>query len=251
MYSNDNSITGDGTNRNSLLNYAIGGVYIHKIYGESSTDNNTDLDNMTLLTDTNWADTLLHKLGFRYTDLFPKFGLSTNIYDYSKINSTNPNLRYEKLKPLTTNPLIDISSSIDLPQQDFTNTDSAGAGDPLYTLSVGPLLPVNLDGSVSEKIVASDLPVKQSTPFYLIYCNLSNGEFIENQDTFNIIGTVHKKFIAGDFIYGEASEPIQIKMPKKITRIQIEIRDNKGDVVSLDDNSTVLFRLVSNSPDSK
>ena len=61
----------------------------------------------------------------------------------------------------------------------------------------------------------------------------------------NIIGTVHKKFIAGDFIYGEASEPIQMKMPKKITRIQIEIRDNKGDVVSLDDNSTVLFRLVS------
>ena len=183
--SDNNSVTGDGTNRNSLLNYAIGGVYIHEMYGESSIDNNTDLDNMTLLTDSNWADTLLHKLGFRYTDLFPKFGLPTNIYDYSKINSTNPDLRYEKLKPMTTNPLIDISSSIDLPQQDFTNTDSAGAGDPLYTLSVGPLLPVNLDGSVSEKIAASDLPVKQSTPFYLIYCNLSNGVFIENQDTFN------------------------------------------------------------------
>ena len=42
-----------------------------------------------------------------------------------------------------------------------------------------------------------------------------------------------------------------MKMPKKITRIQIEIRDNKGDAVSLDDNSTVLFRLVSNLPDSK
>ena len=152
----------------------------------------------------------------------------------------------KKLKPLTTNPLIDISSSIDLPQQDFTLKDSMGAGDPTYTLAVAPLYPINLDGSESEKIVASNLPIKQSTPFYLIYCNLSNGEFISNQDTFNIIGTVHKKFIAGDFIYGEPSEPIEMKMPKKITRISIEIRDNKGDVVSLDDNSTVLFRLVSN-----
>ena len=239
------TFTADGPQSNYLLNYAIGGVSIYQIYGQSSTNNSTSIDDMTLLTKDNWGDSLLFKLGFEYEDLLPKFGLPTNIYDYSKVNSLDPALRYEKLKPLSTNPLIDISSAVDLPQQDFTKTDSAGAGDPLYTLSIAPLQPINLDGSISEKIVASNLPIKQSTPFYLIYCNLSNGEFIENQDTFNIIGTVHKKFIAGDFIYGEPSEPIEMKIPKKITRIQIQIRDNKGDVVSLDDNSTVLFRLVS------
>jgi len=30
---------------------------------------------------------------------------------------------------------------------------------------------------------------------------------------------------------------------QKVTRIQIEIRDNSGKVVSLDDNNTVLLRL--------
>ena len=244
--SSKKQISGDGPNRNYLLNYSISGISFDSVYAEPSNENNTDVTTMTQLMDTNWSNCLLFKLGFSYEDLFHRFGLPTNIYDQSKIKSNNPAVRYEKLKPLTTNPLIDISSAIDLPIQDATRTNKVGEGDPTYTLSVGSLIPTNLDGSTSEQIVASYLPVKQATPYYLIYCNLGTGNFIQNTDTFNIIGICDKKFIAGDFVYGSQNDPIEIKMPQKVSKIEIEIRDNKGEIVSLDDNSTVLLRLVRN-----
>ena len=238
--------TGNGPNQNYLLNYSISGISFDSVYGEPSNENNTTVETMTQLTESNWSNSLLYKLGFSYDDLFHRFGLPTNVYDQSKIKSKDPSVRYEKLKPLTTNPLIDISSAIDLPIRDATFANKEGEGDPTYTLSVGSLIPTNLDGSVSEQIVASQLPIKQATPYYLIYCNLGNGNFIQNTDTFNIIGICDKKFIAGDFVYGSANDPIQVKMPQKVSKIEIEIRDNKGEIVSLDDNSTVLLRLVRN-----
>ena len=163
-------------------------------------------------------------------------------------------MRYEKLKPLTTNPLIDISSASSLPVQDGTTTEpnpsdednpyeQVGMGLPTYSLSVGSLIPTNLDGTTSESIIASNLPIKQSTPYYTIYCNLSNGDYISNTDTYQILGIIQKRFIAGDYIYSDPSVPMIVKINQKVTRIHIEIRDNAGKVVSLDDNNTVILRL--------
>ena len=243
---NSGFIQSDYEDTNYGLNYSIGGVSIDSMYGESSSQSSSSLDDMVLLTEDNWGNSLLYKLGFQYRDLFPKFGSSTNIYDYSKVGSNDPKLRYETLDRLTTNPLIDMSSAIDLPQQDFTQKDSLGAGLPTYSLSIGTLIPTNLDGSASEEIVASGLPVKMNSPFFYIYSNLADGSFTQNTDTFNIVSVVQKKWIAGDFVFGDANQSFVVKLPTKITKIDIEIRDNNGDIVSLDDNSTVLFRLIRN-----
>ena len=118
-----------------------------------------------------------------------------------------------------------------------------GYGLPTYTLSVDSLTAMNLDGSTSEAIIAKNLPIKQSTPYYTIYCSLSSGEYISNTDTFQILGIIQKRFIAGDFIYGDPSPPMTVRMNQKVTRVKIEIRDNSGNIVSLDDNNTVLLRL--------
>ena len=116
-------------------------------------------------------------------------------------------------------------------------------GLPTYSLSVGSLIPTNLDAQTSEAIIASDLPIKQSTPYYTIYCSLSSGDYISNTDAFQILGIIQKRFIAGDFIYSDPSVPMRVKINQKVTRIHIEIRDNAGKVVSLDDNNTVILRL--------
>ena len=247
------TINSIGTNRNYLLNYSIGGISIDSMYGETEEANNT-VDNMTLLTEDNWHNCLLYKLGFQYSDLFPKFGEPTNIYDYSKMNSTDPAVRYEKLKPLTTNPLIDISSATSLPVQDGTTTEpnpsdedhpyeQVGMGLPTYSLSVGSLIPTNLDGQNSESIIASSLPVKQSTAYYTIYCSLSNGDYISNTDSYQILGVIQKRFIAGDYIYSDPGPPMTVKINQKVCKIQVEIRDNAGKVVSLNDNNAVVLRL--------
>ena len=39
------------------------------------------------------------------------------------------------------------------------------------------------------------------------------------------------------------SPAMPIKINQKVTRIQTEIRDNSGKVVSLDDNNTIILRL--------
>ena len=254
------TINSIGTNRNYLLNYSIGGISIDSMYGESTTTNNTDLDNMTLLTKDNWGNCLLYKLGFAYEDLFPTFGEPTNIYDYSKIKSSDPAVRYEKLKPLTTNPLIDISSATSLPVQDGTVEEpnpsdednpyeQVGMGLPTYSLSVGSLIPTNLDAQTSEAIIAKDLPIKQSTPYYTIYCSLSSGDYISNTDAFQILGIIQKRFIAGDYVYGDPSPPMVVKLNQKVTRIEIEIRDNAGKAVSLNDNNTVILMIQKRLPE--
>ena len=98
----------------------------------------------------------------------------------------------------------------------------------------------NLDGSTSEQIIATNLPIKQSTPYYTVYCNLSTGEYVSK---YQILGIVQKRFIAGDFIYGDPSPTMHVKINQKVTKIQIEIRDYSGRVVSLDDNNTIILRL--------
>ena len=243
-----NAYISNGTNMNYNLNYAIGGISFHSLYGEGSTENHSDLDDMREITEDSFIGTLLYKLGFQYKDLFPKYGLPTNLYDYSKIKSQDPSERYRKLLPLTTNPLVDQSSALDLNVKDATDKDRAGEGLPMYNLSVGSTIPVNLDGSTSEQIVATNLPIKANTPYYLVYCNLSTGNFVENTDSFNVIGVVLKKFIASDFVYGEAGNPFEIRIPQKVTRISIEIRDATGTVVSLDPNSSILLKLYKNIP---
>ncbi len=123
---------------------------------------------MTLYTTDIWDGCLLNKLGFAYEDLFSKFGLSDNIYDSSIAVSNNPAYRYQKVLPLTTNPLIDISSAINLPTQDYTKKGEGGASLPLYNLSIGSLIPTTFDSSNSEIISATDLPAKSDSSFYKI-----------------------------------------------------------------------------------
>ena len=145
---------------------------------EARTISEFDPSDMIQYTSDNWTGCLLNKLGFDYSDLFIKFGMPDNIYDSSIAMSSNVKFRYQKVSPITTNPIIDISSSIDLSEQDYTKKNSAGASEPLFSLSIGTLIPVNLDGSNSEIILASNLPTKSSTPFYKIYSSLSTVFFL-------------------------------------------------------------------------
>jgi hypothetical protein len=240
-------ITGSGTNFNSGLNYSIAGISFHSMYGESIEENFTDPSDMIQYTSDNWTGCLLNKLGFDYSDLFIKFGMPDNIYDSSIAMSSNVKFRYQKVSPITTNPIIDISSSIDLSEQDYTKKNSAGASEPLFSLSIGTLIPVNLDGSNSEIILASNLPTKSSTPFYKIYSSLSTDEYFSNTEQFQIAGICSKKYITGDYIYGEAGRPMIVSFPMKVSKIRTEIRDSQGGLIALDSDNYVMYKIISNT----
>ncbi len=229
---------------NAGLNYATGGVSIESIYGESETESFQSLDDMTEYTIDNWNGSLLYKLGFAFRDLIPKWGRPDRLYDSSKVNNPNPDYRYDRLKPISTNPLVDISGGSSLPVQDGRRTDKVGMGEPLYDLAVGTKQSVNLDGSVSEFVYASGLPIKQNDGFFFIYSNLSDGSYIQNESKYSIIGTIVRNYESGDYVYGFENPPITVPFSGKMTQIDIEIRGADGRVVSLDDDNTIIFKLL-------
>lgn len=242
---NKGTIDGDGETINYLLNYSISGISIHSLFGEPQEENNTDLDDMVLLDSDNWYGGLLSKLGFEYEDLVPRFGVPDVMYDESIMGSTDPSFRYKRLKDLTTNPLIDVSSANKLPVKDFTADDSAGAGLPTYSLSVGSSqIPTNLDGSVSEKIVASNLPIKNNDAYFTVYCSLSTGGYFSNRSEYGIIGLITKRFVEGDYIFSETQNPITVDIKKKISSIKIEIRKSDGTIAALNDDNTLVFKII-------
>lgn len=223
------------------LNYADGGLFIYGIYGQNINDNRNDIDTMTEYTQDNWEGSLLYKLGFEYTDLIKTFGRQDRLYDYSKLKNTNID-RYDILKPVSTNPQIDISMATSLAVMDYSNTSSAGVGEPLFSRAVGSMQDVNIDASQSENLYASNEPIKNNEGFYLVYCNLINSGYIQNESTYSIIGNIMKNYQAGDYIYSFQNPPMTINFADTITQIDIEIRNANGEVVSLDDDNSIIFK---------
>jgi hypothetical protein len=201
---------------------------------------------MTLYTADNWDGCLFNKLGFAYSDFFTKFGVPDAIYDSSIASSNNPAYRYQKVSPLTTNPLIDISNSISLGTQDYTKKASGGASLPLYNLSIGSLIPTTFDGSTSEIISASDLPSKSDSPIYKIYSSLSTDEYYSDGSQFQVASICTKKYVTGDYVYDDSGRPMTVTFPMKITNITTEIRDSQGNLTALDADNYVFYKIISN-----
>ncbi len=216
------------------------------MYGESIDDNAQNVSDMTLYTADNWNGCLFNKLGFAYSDFFAKFGMPDNIYDSSIANSNNPSYRYQKVSPLTTHPLIDISNSINLGTQAYSRKNEGGAGLPLYNLSIGSLIPTTFVGSISEIISASDLPSKSDSPLYKIYSSLSTDEYYSDGSQFQVGSICTKKFVTGDYLYDDSGRPMTVTFPIKITSITTEIRDSQGNLTALDCDNYVFHKIISN-----
>lgn len=239
---NKGGFTGWGSfNRNFGLCYSDGGVYIDSAYTESISNNSATFDDMVLLTQYNWTGCLFWKLGFTYFDLFPSYGSSSHLYDSSKLSSFSSTKRYDNLKPYTTNPKIDINMGVSLAVQDYSNKNSAGVGEPTFSRSLGSLQDVNLDASISEFIYASNLAIKNNDGFFMVYTNLSSSNYIQNESTFNIIGSIFRNYTTGDYIYSFATPPTVVNFTGKITQIDIEIRDSNGNIVALNDDNSILL----------
>ncbi len=86
-----------------------------------------------------------------------------------------------------------VPQTINLGTQDYSKKASGGAGQPLYNLSIGSLIPTTFDGSTSEIISASDLPQKSDSPFYKIYSSLSTDDYYSDGSQFQVGSICTKK----------------------------------------------------------
>tara|TARA_Y100001973_G_scaffold56325_1_gene83191 strand:- start:1839 stop:5891 length:4053 start_codon:yes stop_codon:yes gene_type:complete len=229
------------------LSTSVCGISIEKLYSQSKGDLKTDLDDMTQLTEDNFYNSLLYKLGFTYNQFFPDFGQPYNWFDPAVQGKNDSINRYKSSKPLSTNAALTISDSANLAIQDNTNVpqyDDSAKDVPTYQLGFAGGTGVSLDGTDSQAIIAENLPIKMDDAFYQVYSDIVPTNYKSQNQDLNIIGTCMKNYIEGDYIYGFASTyNTTVEFPLKISEITTEIRLPNGNLAPIDQKSTVIYKI--------
>tara|TARA_R110000851_G_scaffold35818_3_gene93998 strand:- start:740 stop:1849 length:1110 start_codon:yes stop_codon:yes gene_type:complete len=220
------------------------GLAIIGIYGQGQGDIQTNVSAMTPIVNSDmFTDCLLNKLGFVYTDLFPKYGKFINWHDPATQGTNDPDLLYYSVKPLTTNASLTIADQPSMALQDKTHNPSA-LGLPTYKLGYPGLIEFNLDGDTSTQIVATNLPIKSESAFYQIYSDIVDSEYLSKNQKMNIVGLVPKYFIGGDFIYTQSMEySFPVMFPRNIRQIKTEIRTPDGKLAPINSKSSVIYKV--------
>lgn len=234
-------------NPNIGLSTSVCGISIENIYSQPKGEIKLNIEDMTKLTEDTFYNSLLYKLGFTFKQFFPDFGLPYNWFDPAVQGKTDPINIYKSTKPLSTNASITISDSANLAIQDNTAVPeyATSAKDvPTYQLGFAGGTGVSLDGTASQAIIASNLPIKMDDAFYQIYSDIVPTTYkSENQDL-NIIATCMKNYIEGDYIYGFASTySTTVEFPLKISEITTEVRLPNGNLAPIDQKSSVIYKI--------
>ena len=244
---NDSTAEDGNGSPNIGLSTSVSGISIENIYSQPKGDIKTNIADMIKLTKDTFYNSLLYKLGFTFKQFFPDFGLPYNWFDPSVQGKTDPINIYKSTKPISTNASLIISDSANLAIQDNTNVSGYEASTkdvPTYQLGFAGGVGVSLDGTDSQAIIASNLPIKMDDAFYQIYSDIVPTYYkSENQDL-NIIATCMKNYIEGDYIYSfNSTYNTTVEFPLKISEITTEIRLPNGNLAPVDQKSTVIYKI--------
>ena len=150
-----------------------------------------------------FKNSLLYKLGYRYEDFFPTYGGFHDVWHDPAVQNNLINGEYYlSIKPITTNPSLSISDQpfMAIMDDSLENTDTKGL--PTYQLGFCGLQPnFNLQSQTSSQIVASNLPTKDNSPYFLIYSDIINTDYYTQETKTNNVAIVPKYFSGGDYIY--------------------------------------------------
>ena len=245
----DPKLTNDSRSTGTFSD-SLSGVYLNKVFFQergqliqSSTDSKAIESS-----ETNFYNTLLYKLGFRYHDLFPVFGNSNSRHnqgfqgDYSRLN------RYSNVKPLTTNEDLTISIQPSTNLLDGAQSfDATGSGEPEYKLSLGSFNRYNIAAPGSTQILASRLPVRLDTPFYLIYSDIIISDYHQEEKQLSVVGIATKAYTSGDFIISLSDNSFgQITNSKShyLKSITTQIRTANGELAAISEKSSVIYKII-------
>ncbi len=249
---NDSTATAKDGVGNIGLSTSVCGISIENIYSQPKGDIKTDISNMTKLTEDTFYNSLLYKLGFSFKQFFPDFGESYNWFDPAIQGKNDSINRYKSTKPLSTNAALTISDSANLAIQDNSNVrqyDKSAKDVPTYQLGFAGMTAVSLDGTTSQAIIASNLPIKMDDAFYQIYSDIVPTNYKSQNQDLNIISTCMKNYIEGDYIYAfSSSYSTTVEFPAKISEITTEIRLPNGNLAPIDQKSSVIYKVDREMP---
>ena len=219
-----------------------------------------------------WRNCLLNRIGFDYTDIFPRVGTASNLFQKNTFNKL-PSLTLQEpdpvagdrtilsyfnggVKPLTLNPYFATTLSTGYSVNNygepmFDLEYQRGIGFDYSTVQTAPLVPIagiNID-SATDSQFATNLPQKLSYPYWLVYSDLIGGvEFIGDKGKKgNIMAVANRAYTSGDFAFNFATDYVyQAKKDFVVSQITTEILNPDYSKADIDKGTIILYKIQRN-----
>jgi len=194
-----------------------------------------------------FRETLFGKMGYSLEQLLPLFGKQQNIF-----NRNNYNLYegYEKgirdksenmVVPFTTNCFISGSNSIDF-TTNFSNMPMKNLGIAREGISIAAT-------AESDSLVATSLPSKLAYSYLVVYSDILQQQSTyygsSHLSTLPAIGYITRNYESSDFFFSFANTwEFYVDKKRMLNEFTIDIRLPNGLKPPIDDNSSILFKIV-------
>ena len=194
-----------------------------------------------------FAGTLFDKLGFSIEQLIPFVGKQNTLFNrqtqsqYLGFNQTITNKYHNMVKPVTTNGFVSGALSLAFTANSFT-TPLENLGAPTW------LLPQTTE-QVSDSIIAVKLPKKLAYPYLVLNSNIveQKSTYYGSKFTTTIptLAYLARNYNVADFTYTFQTDwTYQVDKDHIITDFDIQILTPEGNPAPLDDNSSVIFKII-------
>jgi hypothetical protein len=211
------------------------------------------------LTEQDWKETLWNMLGFTYNQ-FHASSANQELTRQTRINNiittdiigkptTNANVEPADLSQYTTNILGAELRTNQLPCVIGDISNMKVEAIPGFQNTINTYLPGATVIQTSAQINAAELPVKTRYPYFLIKSDIiADTNYLGSEDsgqTLPIIAIVSKNSSEADFFFSdEGQTDFTITAPKTITSIRTEILNPDGSLSKLNDDTSVIYKVV-------
>ncbi len=241
------SVDWQGANPTTGIYMSTSGIALTAIYGQYEGQLKTTVDDMIELdSEEKFKNSLLYKLGFRFSDFFTPYGSFNDVlHDPAVQGSLKDGELYLSMKPITTNYSLSATQQPFMAlMEDAPNSDANGLA--TYMLGFPGLKEnFNLGSDISTQIVASNLPTKDDSPYFLIYSDIVSTDYYTKETKTNIVGIIPKFYSGGDYVYGtDSGITFTNLLPRPLSSIKTEIRNPSGQLSAVNGKSSVIYKIT-------
>ncbi len=230
------------------INSAQSGIGITALLAPSAkNDSLTDILPITSDRPFRFTGTLFDKLGFSIEQIIPFTGKQNTLFNrqtqsqYLGFNQVVSNKYDNMVKPVTTNGFVSGTLSLAFTANSFTQ--------PLENLGTPTWLLPQTTEQVSDSIIAVKLPKKLAYPYLVLNSNIveQKSTYYGSKFTTTIptLAYLARNYNVADFTYTFQTDwTYQVDKDHVITDFDIQILTPEGNPAPLDDNSSVIFKII-------
>tara|TARA_R110000765_G_scaffold426720_1_gene543704 strand:- start:6604 stop:9894 length:3291 start_codon:yes stop_codon:yes gene_type:complete len=214
-----------------------------------------------------YKGTLFDKMGFDWEQICPFYGEPQNQFNRSNHNKylgfgeeVDILIKFENMvKPFTTNAYISSAEQISFGQ--MMSISKTTANPPVLEYSLAPcenlggcMIKPSTTNATSDELLATRMPSKLDYPYLVVYSDIVRttpswfgGR--EGSETLSAIAYLTRNYTQGDFFYSFTTNwNYTADIDYVITSIKTRICLPTGQHAPIDDNSSVIYKIVSPAP---